>query len=85
MKALTKAIINQATFLALSDEDIIDPDSATQALEQMVAELRKGSKGEIEFIQAEIRQQINQIGEDRNQEETEKVNFFLDFMENLRD
>lgn len=43
---LMRAIIESAKFLALSPEDVVDPDTAIQQLEQIAAQLKTLSQTE---------------------------------------
>ena len=83
MKALAKAILNMAAFLELSSDDVVDPDSAVNALEQLAADLQDATAGEIEYLKAAIRQEIVEIGDERTPEQSDRIEFFLDFMENF--
>jgi uncharacterized protein YgfB (UPF0149 family) len=46
MKNLCRALIWNACFLELSDDDVIDPDSALKALEDMAAALQQATEEE---------------------------------------
>jgi predicted RNA-binding protein with EMAP domain len=83
MKALARAILNLSAFLELSSDDIVDPDSALQALEQLSNDLKQATPGELEYLKAAIRQEIVEIGDERTPEQQHRIEFFLDFMENL--
>ncbi|HAL70439.1 MAG TPA: hypothetical protein DCP71_01535 [Verrucomicrobiales bacterium] len=83
MKALTTAIIHLATFIELSGDDVIDPDSAVSALEQLGADLKEASVGEIEFLKAAIRDEIGKMPENRTPADQMRGNFLLDFLETL--
>jgi len=52
MKSLCKAIIWSACFLELSEDDVVDPDSAVKALEGMAATLQGATKEEKEAFVA---------------------------------
>ncbi|QTN32552.1 hypothetical protein HZ994_09485 [Akkermansiaceae bacterium] len=45
MKAIAQALLNLAAFVELSDDSVIDPDSAVGALEQFLADLNSGDQG----------------------------------------
>ena len=83
MKALAKAILNLSSFIELSSDDVIDPDSAVKALEQLASDLSEATPGEVEYLKAAIRQEIVELGEDRTPEQQSRVTFLLDFMENI--
>jgi hypothetical protein len=46
MKSLCRAIIWSACFLELSEDDIVDPDSAVKALEDIASALQDATKEE---------------------------------------
>ena len=83
MKSLAKSILNLAAFLELSSDDVINPDSAVKALEQLASDLKGATTGEIEYLKAAIRQEIVEIGEDRTPEQQDRIDFFLDIMDNF--
>lgn len=83
MKTLAKAILNLASLIELSSDDLIDPDLAVEALEQLASDLSDATPGEIEYLKAAIRQEIVEIGDDRTPEQQSRITFFLDFMENV--
>ena len=53
---LVKAIVDVAIFLEFSDDGVIDPDAATQALEQMAAELQLMDVGARESLCSRLNQ-----------------------------
>ena len=84
MKAVGTALLNLAAFVGLSDEKMIDSDSAVKALEQLVSDLREGDAGEKEYIRGLIRQQIvNLPMEDRTPADQDRIDFFLNLMEDF--
>ena len=83
MKSFARTIINLAAFLELSSEDEIDPDSALKALEQMMADLNNATDGEKEILKALMRQDIIEYGESRTIEQSERVEFYLNFIEQI--
>ena len=83
MKSFARTIINLAAFLELSSEDEIDPDSALKALEQMMADLNNATDGEKEILKALMRQDIIEYGESRTTEQSERVEFYLNFIEQI--
>jgi hypothetical protein len=46
MKSLCRAIIWSACFLEMSEDDIVDPDAAVKALEDMASTLQAATKEE---------------------------------------
>ena len=82
MKTIAKALLNLAAFVELSDDSVIDPDSAVGALEQFLADLNSGDQGEREYLKGIMRQEIGSLN-DRSEEEQARVTFYLDLMEQL--
>ena len=83
MKSLARTIINLAAFLELSSEDEIDPDSAVKALEQMMTDINSATDGEKEILKTLMRQDIIEYGESRTTEQSERVEFYLNFIEQI--
>jgi hypothetical protein len=82
MKAIAQALLNLAAFVELSDDSVIDPDSAVGTLEQFLADLNSGDQGEREYLKGIMRQEIGSL-DDRSEEEQARVTFYLDLMEQL--
>ncbi len=85
MKAIATALLNLAAFVELSGDNVIDPDSAVRALEQLSVDLDKAEMGEKEYLKALMRQQIGSMPEDRTQAQQALAGFYLDLMEQLDD
>ena len=83
MKALAKAILNLAATIELTSDDLIDPDFAVKALEQLGADLKEASPAEIAYLKAVITQEGVDVWEERTPEQQARREFLLDFMENL--
>ena len=82
MKTTAQALLNLAAFVELSDDSVIDRDSAVKALEQLLADLNSGEAGEREYLKALMRQEIGSMT-DRSSEQQRRVDFYLDLMEEL--
>ena len=79
MKALATALINLTAFVELSEDDIVDPDSAASALEHLANDLRDASLTEVECLKTAIREQISKPLSDGDS----RVAFLSGFLENL--
>jgi hypothetical protein len=82
MKTIGQSLLNLAVFVELSDDSIIDPDSAVKAMEQLLADLNSSDAGEREYLKGLMRQEIGSMTE-RSPEQQARVNFYLDLMEQL--
>ena len=82
MKTIAQALLNLAAFVELSDDSVIDPDSAVQALEHFLPDLNSGDPGEREYLKGIIRQEISSM-DDRTAQQQTRVEFYLDLMEQL--
>ena len=82
MKTIAQALLNLAAFVELSDDSVIDPESAVGALEQFLADLNSVDQGEREYLKGIMRQEIGSL-DDRSEEEQARVTFYLDLMEQL--
>jgi hypothetical protein len=83
MKAIGTALLNLAAFIELSGDDVIDPDSAVKALEQLSADLGMAEPSEKEYLKGLMRQEIGSMPKDRSEADQARVEFYLDFMEQL--
>ncbi len=72
-----------AAFIELSSDEVIDPDSAVNALEQLASDLNEASSGEIEYLKSAIRQEIVESGDERTFEQQDRIQFFLNFMDSI--
>ena len=79
MTALATALINMAAFIELSDDEVIDPDSAVSALEQLAYDLRDVSPAEVECLNAALQEEIGKLPPDEDRREQ----FLSGFLENL--
>ena len=82
MKATGQALLNLAAFVELSDDSVIDPDSAVNALEQLLADLNSGDAAEREYLKGLMRQEIGSMTE-RSPQQQARVEFYLDLIEQL--
>lgn len=82
MKATGQALLNLAAFIELSDDSVIDPDSAVKALEQLLTDLNSGDAGEREYLKGLMRQEIGSMT-NRTPEQQSRVDFYLSLMEQL--
>ena len=82
MKAIGQALLNLAAFIELSDDSIIDPDSAVKALEQFLYDLNSGEAGDRAYLKGLMTQEISSM-EDRSPAQQARVDFYLDLMEQL--
>jgi len=82
MKTIANALLNLAAFVELSDDSVIDQDSAVKALEQLLADLNAGDSGEREYLKGLMRQEIGSL-DDRSNQQQARVEFYLDLMEQL--
>jgi hypothetical protein len=62
MKSLCRAVIGSACFLELSDDGVVDPDSAVKALEDIAATLRAATKEEKEAFLAACSEEADRLG-----------------------
>ena len=80
---LAKAILHLASSIELSSDDCINSDFAVKLLEQLSYDLNSATAGEVAILKASIREYIVEVGDDRNSQQQEIINFYLDFMENI--
>ena len=85
MKYLTEALLNMAVFIELSSSDVINDDNAVAVIEQMMSDLQKADKGEIEYFKGAMRQRIFEMGDDRTENQAKEAIFYLDIMESLNE
>ena len=83
MKSFVRAILNLAAFVELSPDEVIDPDAAVGALEQLANDLLEASPAELSYMKSMIIQEINEAPDDRTPDEQARITFLLDFMETL--
>ena len=81
MNNLAKAIIGAVAFLEFSDDDIVDPDAAVQAMEDIAAALQKASPEELAALRAELDREL-QAQVERGASEGVQ-NFYKQFLDNL--
>lgn len=82
MKTTGTALLNLAAFIELSDDSVVDPDSAVKALEQLLVDLNSGEAADREYLKGLMRQEIGSMDE-RTAADQARVDFYLDLMEQL--
>lgn len=70
MKSLCRAIIWSACFLEMSEDDVIDPDSALKALEEIAATLQGATEDEKRAFIATCEEEANALTEEPATAET---------------
>ncbi len=81
MKHLAKAIINLAAFVELSGDDVIDPDSATDARKMIISDLQKCSKDELYALRDTVSEMIAEA--QKNDVAEKRIDFYKSFMKNF--
>ena len=81
MDKIARALVNAAAFLELSDEDVVDPDSAVAAMEDIVAALAGASTEEIAALQRAASEERKARAKRGADEDT--LDFFDNFLENF--
>lgn len=64
MKNLCRAIIWSACFLELSPDDIVDPDSAVKALEDIASSLQAATEDEKKAFRCECSEEASRLEKD---------------------
>ena len=81
MKTLARVVINFAAFIGLSGDDVIDPDSAVKALEEIGSYLADCSNEERAALQESLQEErLKRAAAGRSEEE---LAFFDDFMDSF--
>jgi hypothetical protein len=65
MKQLARALVNAAAFLELSEDDVVDPDSAVKAMEEIAYDLSTLSAAEyatLEEVCSDLANEARSIG-----------------------
>jgi hypothetical protein len=83
MKSLAKAIVESAAFLELSGDEVIDPDSAVQAIESISHSLQSASDQEKRALLDYCRDQASKLGDARSPQEEKRRDFYCGFGEAL--
>ena len=79
MKSLAKAVVEAAAFLELSGDEVVNPDSAVQALESISDWLRGATVQEKQAVLHYCREQASQLKTDPGAQDDRRVNFYLGF------
>ncbi len=79
MKTLAKALIGAAAFLELAGDDIVDPDNAIKALEDIAFNLRSATPEELAAIREALKELI--ADERAGFARTDTLRFYENFME----
>jgi hypothetical protein len=81
MKSLAKAVVEAAAFLELTGDDVVNPDSAVQALES-VRDAPRGATGEEkQAILDYCRDQASLLKAARSEQEQRRRDFYSGFGE----
>ena len=83
MKSLAEAIVESAAFLELSGDEVIDPDSAVQALESMSHSVRSASEQEKRALLDYCRDQASKLDGARSPQDEKRRDFYRGFGEAL--
>ena len=83
MKSLGHALLHLASFIELADDSCIDPDSAINAIEQLIADLNAGDASSRQYLKGLMLQEIGSLPDGRSPRQQAKVDFYLDLMERL--
>jgi hypothetical protein len=79
MKTLAEAVLNLAAFLELSGDDVVDPDSAVAAMEDMAATLQRCTPEELNALRTVAKDLTEQDRPAHGRKEARQ--FYLGFME----
>ena len=85
MIALARSVIEAARFFELSSDDLIDPDTAVEALESIAHELGSLDEAERTSLREALDELIGdeQAGRDGSAPRPEVIEFYESFMENF--
>jgi hypothetical protein len=81
MDKLARALVNAAAFLELSGDDVVDPDSAVAAMEDIVAALAGASPEEVAALKSAASAEREARAKRGADEDT--LDFFENFLENF--
>ena len=81
MDKIARALVNAAAFLELSGDDVVDPDSAVAAMEDIVAGLVDASSDEIAALKRAAEAERDARAKRGADEDT--LDFFDHFLENF--
>jgi hypothetical protein len=83
MKALAEALVESAAFIELSGDDVIDPDSAVQALESIAHSLSAASEEEKNALLDYCRKKAAALAGVKNESDVKRRDFYLEFGVNI--
>lgn len=84
MKNLARALINQAAFVELSPDSVIDPDAAVDAQEQLAFDLEELTIEEIRALRSVLAEMISEAAEEnKTPGEITRLEFLKHFLENF--
>jgi hypothetical protein len=83
MKSLASALVEVAAFLELSGDQVVDPDSAVQALESISHSLRNASRDEKQAVLDYCRDQATKLSSVRDLQAHKRRDFYRGFGEAL--
>ena len=78
MKNIARALLSSAAFLELSGDDVLDPDAAVRAMEQIAYDLKHATAAEVELLRqvsAEMAETESKAGF------SDSAEFFASFLE----
>ena len=78
-RSLAQAIVEAAAFLELSTDDVINPDSAVQALESISHSLKSASDTEKKALLDYCREQAAKLGEAGGEDMQKRKDFYEQF------
>ena len=81
MNSLAKAIVESAAFLEFSGDEVIDPDSAVQALESMSHSLCSASEAEKRAVLEYCRQELSRLSAAETPQNQKLHDFYQGFGE----
>jgi len=81
MKHLAKAVVDAMAFLELSEDEVIDPDSAVKAMEMIAATLQDASDEEVEALRQAAMAELNAQSAVNAPEEV--IDFYENFLVDL--
>ena len=83
MKSLAEALVESAAFIELSGDEVIDPDSAVQALESIAHSLGAASEEEKNALLEYCRKKAAALAGAKNEPDVKRRDFYLEFGENI--
>ena len=81
MEHIVRALLDAAAFLEFSPDDIVDPDAAVKAMEDIAASLREATPDEVAAIARVCESEATRRGRTPGYEET--AEFFANFVDDF--